>query len=140
MDCTWYWPHRVGEKMIGTEIDRLFMIDMLANGIPVIENISMNDLFQEMEAAAKEIIFFDVVFYNDQLLFTDEYQNPVIAIKKNSNKLLFFTGTRDAAMDNAATIGKILFLAVSICATNKWMADFGDNTKEEVFEFDSDFI
>ena len=134
--------------MFGTNQDRAFFSDMLANGIPVKDNISMQELYEQFEDIANKLEIFDVDIYKEAILFS-ENSEPVIAIRKeeagSTEKLFFFTADPEASMEHAALIGKILFLAVTFCQHMNVLNFTVDAlapqaSKNEEFDFESDFI
>ena len=133
--------------MLGkTPAEQAFFRDMLANGIPVIDDVDMLDVYDAVFEAAVELDFYDVVFVENNLRFSNKSREHCVTIKKekiNGNtKLVFYTPDYNTAIQNAEIVGRILLLVVTFCTAKQWL-NFGSNTDrpvEESYEFDSDFV
>ena len=131
---------------LGNNLEKAFFTDMLANGIPVTEDVSIEKLFTQLVSASEEICSFTVELANDEILVSNEQDEGVLKVraeKKNQNmRLVFYTNTNDQALENARTIGQILFLLVTICSTLRYLdLNPGRERKtSETIQFESDFV
>lgn len=131
---------------LGNKLEKAFFTDMLANGIPVTEDVSIEKLFTQLVSASEEICSFTVELADDEILVSNEQDEGVLKVraeKKNQNtRLVFYTNTNDQALENARTIGQILFLLVTICSTLRYLdLNPGRERKtSETIQFESDFV
>ena len=131
---------------LGNNLEKAFFTDMLANGIPVTEDVSIEKLFTQLVSASEEICSFTVELADDEILVSNEQDEGVLKVraeKKNQNtRLVFYTNTNDQALENARTIGQILFLLVTICSTLRYLdLNPGRERKtSETIQFESDFV
>ena len=127
---------------ISNEIEREFFKDMLANGIPITENFDFDVLCENLEDAASNIGEFDTTLDKDmqKILISDKFGVPVIAIKHEYSKLIFYSNSEDDAVENARLIGQLVFLVVSICSIHGFLNLATTPKAEESFDFDSDFV
>ena len=133
-------------------IDKIFFIEMMTNGIPVIQNINIVKLLRKIEEDAKEYkLEYEVLVLDEELAIVDSQKNVLASLKLTENikddwRLLFAVEDYEAAM----TIGSVMMLAISACA----QMDYFDLSKiprlkdiaiaptgeAESETFDSDFI
>ena len=131
---------------LGNNLEKAFFTDMLANGIPVTEDVSIEKLFTQLVSASDEICTFTVELANDEILVSNEKDEGVLKVsaeKKDRNtRLIFYTNTNEQALENARTIGQILFLLVTICSTLRYLdLNTGRERKtSETIQFESDFV
>ena len=126
--------------------EKAFYRDMLAHGIPVVDDLNVLDLYDMAQAGAVDLDFYDVELVENNLHFSTTDGVHCITLKKEiteeGTKLIFYTPAFDTAFDNAQVIGRILLLVVTFCSTKQWL---NINTTigkpiEESYEFDSDFV
>jgi len=129
-----------------TPTERAFYRDMLANGIPVLESANLEFVYSKMADGAVELDFYDVLLGDDYLLFSNPIGDHCVTVKKENvddkSKFIFYTPSYDAAFENAELVGRILFLIVTLCASEKWLdiSSRTSNGKEEKYDFDSEFV
>ena len=133
--------------MLGkTPADQAFFRDMLANGIPVIDDVDMLVVYDAVYEAAAELDFYDVTFVENNLRFSNKSREHCVTIKKekiNGNtKLVFYTPNYNTAFENADIVGRVLLLVVTFCTAKQWLNISAsiDRPVEESYEFDSDFV
>lgn len=123
-------------------VEKAFFRDMLANGIPVTGEASLDVIYDSLAVASKDLGFFDVSFTDRGLLFLNLDGEHCVTVKKenikNESKFIFYTPDYNTAIENASIIGRILFLIVTFCSSEKWM-NFDQNT-EQTFNVTSEFI
>ena len=131
---------------LGNNLEKAFFTDMLANGIPVTEDVSIEKLFTQLVSASEEICSFTAELADDEILVSNEQDEGVLKVraeKKNQNaRLVFYTNTNDQALENARTIGQILFLLVTICSTLRYLdlSPGRERKTSETIQFESDFV
>ena len=131
---------------LGNNLEKAFFTDMLANGIPVTEDVSIEKLFTQLVSASEEICSFTVELADDEILVSNEQDEGVLKVraeKRNQNtRLVFYTNTNDQALENARTIGQILFLLVTICSTLRYLdlSPGRERKTSETIQFESDFV
>ena len=131
---------------LGNHLEKAFFTHMLANGIPVTEDVSIEKLFTQLVSASEEICSFTVELADDEILVSNEQDEGVLKVraeKKNQNtRLVFYTNTNDQALENARTIGQILFLLVTICSTLRYLdlSPGRERKTSETIQFESDFV
>ena len=129
-----------------TPIEKAFYRDMLAHGIPVIEEVNMLELYDILVDAAGELDFYDVLIKDNNLIFYNKLGEHCSTIKKEhiekEHKLIFYTPTYETAFENADVVGRVLLLLVTLCSTKNWLNIQSQTSKpvEQSYEFDSDFI
>ena len=88
---------------LGNNLEKAFFTDMLANGIPVTEDVSIEKLFTQLVSASEEICSFTVELVDDEILVSNEQDEGVLKVraeKKNQNtRLVFYTNTNDQALE-----------------------------------------
>jgi len=124
-------------------IEKAFFKDMLANGIPVIEEANLDVIFDCLLKASADLGFFDVSFTDQGLSFLNLDGVHCLTVKKedieNESKFMFYTPDYNTAMENASIVGRILFLIVTFCSSEKWILYISENT-EQTFNVTSEFI
>jgi len=128
-----------------TPMEKAFYKDMLANGIPILDSANLEHVYEKMAEGAVELDFYDVLLEDDHLLFSNPDGDHCITVRKKNEKagpkFIFYTPSYDAAFKNAELVGRILFLIVTLCATEKWLDISGRvQDEEEKYDFDSDFV
>ena len=131
---------------LGNNLEKAFFTDMLANGIPVTKDVSIEKLFTQLVSASEEICSFTVELADDEILVSNEQDEGVLKVraeKRNQNtRLVFYTNSNDQALENARTIGQILFLLVTICSTLRYLdlSPGRERKTSETIQFESDFV
>ena len=127
---------------INNKMEREFFKDMLANGIPVTENFDFDVICESLQDAACNINDFDTTLVKDmrKILISDKFGAPVIAIKYEHSKLIFYSNSEEDAIENARLIGQLVFLVVSVCSIHGFLNIGGSAKAEECFDFESDFV
>lgn len=135
-------------------IDKLFFVDMLSNGIPVMEDIDLATVFKMVEDRAEEAGY-EIVVLENNLGILDAEGNirtslQLVENTKGDWRLAFFTPTeQEELLKIAKSVGAVLFVTVAICAQMNFLNTkmlpnpdlIGKPTgKEETEEFESDFI
>jgi len=129
-----------------TPAEKAFYRDMLAHGIPVIDDLNILELFEILQGGAVDLDFYDVRLVDNNLLFSNKLGTLCTTLKKekteNETKLIFYTPAFDTAFENAQVIGRILFLVITSCSMNQWLniSDTINKPIEESYDVDSDFI
>ena len=127
-------------------LERAFLKDMLAYGIPVTEEADMLALFDTLVDAATDLDFYDVLLEDNKLIFSNKVGAHCVTIKKEPAdgeiKLIFYTPAYETAFENADVVGRILILVLTLCSTKNWLNIQSQTSKpiEQSYEFDSDFI
>ena len=126
--------------------EKAFFKDMLAHGIPVVDDVDVQDLHDMARDAAVDLGFYDVDLLENNLHFLTKNGEHCITLKKEATeegtKLIFYTPGYDTAFDNAQVIGRILYFVVTFCTMKQWLNISSTVGKpiEENYEFDSDFV
>ena len=127
-------------------LERAFLRDMLAYGIPVTEAADMMELYSVLADASVELDFYDLVIEDNNLVFGNKNGDHCVTIKRqvveDEIKLIFYTPAYETAFENADVVGRVLLLVVTLCSTRNWLNIKSQSSKstEQSYEFDSDFI
>ena len=129
-----------------TPTEKAFYRDMLANGIPVLETANLEFVYNKMVDAAVDLDFYDVLLGDEYISFSNPGGDHCVTVRKQNDetghKFIFYTPSYDTAFANAELVGRILFLIVTLCASEKWLDITGrvQTGEEEKYDFDSDFV
>ena len=139
--------------MIDTTLEKAFFVDMLANGVPVKDDIDIAVLFEEVIDASFNIIDADIITEGDSLFVIDKFGQKVtrasIDHSSTGQRILFYSSDASTALENAEIIGQILMILVTTCVQHDWLNIEPPEKKpvknvslpsKETFEFDSEFI
>lgn len=137
-------------------IDKIFFIEMMTNGIPVVPDIDVTRVLKLIESESNDYkLDYDIVILDDQLGVLDKDKSICATLKlvernKNDYRLTFFVDNNYKALDSAKTIGSIMMLAISSCAQLNYFnlsilpslknVAIAPSGEEESETFDSDFI
>ena len=135
-------------------LDKLFFVDMLSNGIPVMEDIDLATVFKMVEDRSEDAGYEIIILENNLGILNAEgnicTSLQLVENTKGDWRLAFFTpNDQEELLKIAKSVGAVLFVTVAICAqlgvlNNKKLPDPGllgkPTGKEESEEFESDFI
>ena len=129
-----------------TPLEKAFLRDMLAYGIPVSDEACMHELYDVLAAAAVDLDFYDILIEDGDLIISNKEGAHCVTIRKEKteegDKIIFYTPAFETAFENADVVGRVLLLVVTLCTTKKWLNIQSKFSKpvEQTYDFDSDFV
>ena len=141
--------------MTGTNFEKAFFIDMLANGVPVKNETDIIELFEEVIGVALNTVDADLIIEGESLFVLDKFGQKITKASLDSEgsdqRILLYSSDETSAWENATIIGQILFMIVTCCVARNWLnieerPDRSIQVKpkalpsKNTFEFNSEFI
>jgi hypothetical protein len=141
--------------MTGTNLEKAFFVDMLANGVPVKNEINVIELFEDVMDISINTMDADMIIEGESLYVLDKFGQKITRASldhdQSGQRILFYSSDADAAMEHAATIGQTLFILVTCCVSRNWLnleeppdrsiqAKSIASSSKNTFEFNSEFI